>query len=80
MVITETVTDIAAHPAGNARGPEQSRGARSILSGSGRPLGSNDDLELMSMPSVVGREAGERDPLLLRDKIVSDDAIDGLKQ
>lgn len=39
-----------------------------------------DDLELMSIPSVVGREAGERDPLLLRDKIISDDAIDGLKR
>ncbi|WWD19661.1 hypothetical protein CI109_104123 [Kwoniella shandongensis] len=39
-----------------------------------------DDLELMSIPSVVGREAGERDPLLLRGKIVSDADIDGIRQ
>jgi hypothetical protein len=39
-----------------------------------------DDLELMSMPSVVGRESGERDPLLLRDSIMSDEAIKGLRQ
>jgi hypothetical protein len=38
------------------------------------------DLENMGMPSVVGREAGERDPLLLRKRIMSDDAIEGLKQ
>lgn len=42
--------------------------------------GNNDDLELMTMPSVVGRESGERDPLLLRGSIMSDDAIKGLKQ
>lgn len=39
-----------------------------------------NDLELMSMPSVVGRESGERDPLLLRGSIMSDDTIKGLKQ
>jgi hypothetical protein len=39
-----------------------------------------DDLELMSMPSVVGRESGERDPLLLRESIMSDEAIKGLRQ
>jgi hypothetical protein len=39
-----------------------------------------DDLELMSMPSVVGRESGERDPLLLRGSIMSDEAIKGLRQ
>jgi hypothetical protein len=39
-----------------------------------------DDLELMTMPSVVGRESGERDPLLLRESIMSDEAIKGLKQ
>lgn len=38
------------------------------------------DLEYMGMHSVVGREAGERDPLLLRDKVISDDAIEGLRQ
>ncbi|EIW72087.1 hypothetical protein TREMEDRAFT_66707 [Tremella mesenterica DSM 1558] len=37
------------------------------------------DLEFMSIPSVVGREAGERDPLLLRSKLVSHEDIDGLK-
>jgi hypothetical protein len=39
-----------------------------------------DDLELMTMPSVVGRESGERDPLLLRESIMSEEAIKGLKQ
>jgi hypothetical protein len=39
-----------------------------------------DDLELMSMPSVLGRESGERDPLLLRGSIMSDEAIKGLRQ
>lgn len=39
-----------------------------------------DDLELMTMPSVIGREAGERDPLLLRQKIILDQEIDGLRQ
>jgi hypothetical protein len=39
-----------------------------------------DDLELMSMPSVVGRESGERDPLLLRGSIMSDETIKGLRQ
>lgn len=38
------------------------------------------DIELVPIPSVIGREAGERDPLLLRSKIVSDEAIDGLKK
>jgi hypothetical protein len=43
-------------------------------------VGMSDDLELMNIPSVVSRESGERDPLLLRDKLVSEQEIDGLKQ
>ncbi|WVR00159.1 hypothetical protein IAU59_007301 [Kwoniella sp. CBS 9459] len=39
-----------------------------------------DDLELMGIPSVVSREAGERDPLLLRDKIMSDADLEGIRQ
>lgn len=39
-----------------------------------------DDVELMTMPSVIGREAGERDPLLLRQKVIPDQEIDGLRQ
>jgi len=65
--------------------------AGSSSSSAGHTLGNNpgftrtntdgqDDLELMSMPSVVGRESGERDPLLLRDSIMSDEAIKGLRQ
>ncbi|ORY33456.1 hypothetical protein BCR39DRAFT_520196 [Naematelia encephala] len=38
-----------------------------------------DDLELMPVPSVVSREAGERDPLLLRSKLISDEDIDGIR-
>lgn len=38
------------------------------------------DLENMGEPSVVSREAGERDPLLLRNRIMSDDHIEGLRQ
>lgn len=39
-----------------------------------------DDLELMSMSSAIGRKSGERDPLLLRCSIMSDETIKGLKQ
>ncbi|WWC64549.1 uncharacterized protein I303_107159 [Kwoniella dejecticola CBS 10117] len=39
-----------------------------------------DDLELMGIPSVVSREAGEKDPLLLRDKVVSDAALEEIRQ
>lgn len=80
MVITETVSDIAAHPLGTVGQTGRTGGGQSSLTGRGHTLGSNDDLELMNMPSVVGRESGERDPLLLRDKIMSGEAIDGLKQ
>jgi hypothetical protein len=38
------------------------------------------DLENMTSPDVVGREAGERDPLSLRKRMMSDDAIEGLRQ
>lgn len=37
------------------------------------------DIELMSIQSVRSREAGERDPLLLRSKIKTDDEIQGLR-
>lgn len=80
MVITETVSDIASHPLGTLGRTGQAGREASVLAGQGHTLGSNDDLELMTMPSVVGRESGERDPLLLRDKIMSGEAIDGLKQ
>jgi hypothetical protein len=40
----------------------------------------NEDIELNDITGVVSREAGERDPLLLRSKIVSDSALDGLKE
>ncbi|KAK8853245.1 hypothetical protein IAR55_003947 [Kwoniella newhampshirensis] len=39
-----------------------------------------NDVELMALPSVVGREAGERDPYSLRDKIISDADLDGIRQ
>ncbi|WVO18531.1 hypothetical protein L204_106250 [Cryptococcus depauperatus] len=39
-----------------------------------------DDLELVSIPVVIGQEAGERDPLLLRGKIMSKDELKGLRQ
>ena len=42
--------------------------------------GGPDDLELMGIPSVISREAGERDPLLLRDKIISEADIEGIRQ
>lgn len=45
--------------------------------GSSRQTG---DIELMSIPSVVGREAGEKDPLLLRSRLMSEGDLDGLKQ
>lgn len=44
------------------------------------PTEEREDIELNTIPSVVSREAGERDPLLLRSKIVSDQTLDGLKQ
>jgi hypothetical protein len=37
--------------------------------------GSIDDVELVAVQSVVSREAGERDPLLLRSKIKTDDEL-----
>jgi hypothetical protein len=40
----------------------------------------HEDIELMSLPAVIGREAGERDPLSLRSKIISDDQLDGIRQ
>ena len=40
----------------------------------------NGDVELMSLPSVIGREAGERDPLLLRQKVKSEKEIEGFRQ
>ena len=43
-------------------------------------LHEEEDIELMTLPEVVGGEAGERDPLLLRNKIVSDEDINGLRQ
>ncbi|KIR34165.1 cation diffusion facilitator 1 [Cryptococcus deuterogattii MMRL2647] len=39
-----------------------------------------DDLELVAMPSVVGREAGEKDPYSLRTKMVGEDKIKALRQ
>jgi hypothetical protein len=44
------------------------------------PSAQQDDLERITRASVIGREAGERDPLLLRDRIVSEQAISGLKR
>lgn len=38
------------------------------------------DVELNPMSSVVGREAGERDPLLLRSRIVPDEQIKVLRK
>ena len=40
----------------------------------------DSDVELVSMQGVVSREAGERDPLLLRTKIMKEDDLKGLKQ
>lgn len=39
-----------------------------------------DDLELVTMPSVVGREAGEKDPYSLRTKMIGEDKIKALRQ
>ena len=39
-----------------------------------------EDIELNDIAGVVSREAGERDPLLLRSKIISDSTLDGLKE
>lgn len=38
------------------------------------------DIELMNLDAVVSREAGEADPLLLRDRIKPSAEIDGLRQ
>lgn len=38
------------------------------------------DETLIRNQSVVSREAGERDPLALRQRLISDEAINGLKQ
>jgi hypothetical protein len=82
MVITEAkpgkvnLHDIAG-PTGRYPLASSSALAGSDIAGD---AGHNDDLELMTMPSVVGRESGERDPLLLRGSIMSDDTIKGLKQ
>lgn len=78
MVITQT--EIGTSDGLHRQDPGVAHSTSGISGPRGRPLGSDDDLELMTMPSVVGRESGERDPLLLRDKIVSDEAIKGLKQ
>lgn len=39
-----------------------------------------DDLELVTMSSVVGREAGEKDPYSLRTKMIGEDKIKALRQ
>ena len=49
-------------------------------SGSPKYGNGTKDIELMDMDAVVGREAGERDPLLLRERMVDDDQIEGLRQ
>ena len=41
---------------------------------------SSRDPEIMSSPTVVGREAGERDPFALRSKVKTDDELNGLRQ
>ncbi|KAL7418424.1 hypothetical protein Q5752_006882 [Cryptotrichosporon argae] len=57
--------------------PESARASAPVPRGTPSPP---NDIELNDVPSVVGREAGERDPLLLRTKIMSDDAIEGIKK
>ncbi|TYJ57936.1 hypothetical protein B9479_001291 [Cryptococcus floricola] len=42
--------------------------------------GEQEDLELATIPTVVAREAGERDPYSLRNQIVEDDVIDNLRK
>ena len=42
--------------------------------------GAGEDIELNNDPSVVGREAGETDPLQLRKKLVPEEDITSLKQ
>ncbi|ODN94777.1 cation diffusion facilitator 1 [Cryptococcus wingfieldii CBS 7118] len=42
--------------------------------------GQQEDLELATIPAVVAREAGERDPYSLRNRIVEDDVIDNLRK
>ena len=59
-------------------GPSSPRPGKSLSTSP--TLGVSGDIELMDLPSVVGREAGERDPLLLRSKIMSDETIEGIKQ
>lgn len=51
-----------------------------VAGSSQNPSGADDDLELMSIPSVVSREAGERDPLLLREKIKTDGEITSIRK
>lgn len=52
----------------------------SALEARGEPtLRPSADIELMTVPSVLGRESGERDPLLLRDKIMSDAELEKLR-
>jgi hypothetical protein len=83
MVITEAkagkvdLHDIAGPTARYPGADSSAFAASEDAGGSGT---NNEDLELMTMPSVVGRESGERDPLLLRGSIMSDDTIKGLKQ
>jgi hypothetical protein len=40
----------------------------------------SDDIEMVSVQEVVSREAGERDPLLLRSGIKGDDELDTLRR
>ena len=58
--------------------PSKSRS--SLRKGKRGAEGGPEDIELNNDPSVVGREAGETDPLQLRDKIVPDEDITSLKQ
>lgn len=44
------------------------------------PACPRDDLELVAISSVVGREAGEKDPYRLRKKMVGEDEIKDLRQ
>ena len=80
MSSTITETDIVYQ---NATGASSSSASHALGNDPGftrMNTDGQDDLELMSMPSVVGRESGERDPLLLRESIMSDEAIKGLRQ
>lgn len=61
------------HPGG--RSPDHAR-----VSPAASLSGGDDDIENVTSASVVGREAGERDPLLLRDRMISEEQIDSLKR